>query len=90
MKLLMMFLLLHTVVITLAAPAGSNTAQRAPVAESSVIMYVIPHPWCVHILTGICFLGRRGLTRIHPLREVFMICWSLDAQVLNLRPTKDR
>jgi hypothetical protein len=38
MKLLTMFLLLHTVVITLAAPAGSNTAQRASIAESSVIM----------------------------------------------------
>ncbi|KAG1814607.1 uncharacterized protein BJ212DRAFT_1300422 [Suillus subaureus] len=37
MKLLMMFLLLHTLIIIWAAPAGSNTARRASIAGSSVI-----------------------------------------------------
>ncbi|KAG2116450.1 uncharacterized protein F5147DRAFT_672894 [Suillus discolor] len=38
MKLMMMFLLLHTAIIILAIPAGSNTARRASTAGSSVIM----------------------------------------------------
>ncbi|KAG1842799.1 hypothetical protein C8R48DRAFT_780908 [Suillus tomentosus] len=38
MKLMMMFLLLHTAIIILAAPAGSDTASRASTAGSSVIM----------------------------------------------------
>ncbi|KAG2357717.1 hypothetical protein BDR07DRAFT_1419512 [Suillus spraguei] len=37
MKLLMMFCLLHTVIITLAAPAGSSTALRASITGSPVI-----------------------------------------------------
>lgn len=35
MKLLMMFLLLHTIVVIKAAPIGSNTARRTSIAESS-------------------------------------------------------
>ncbi|KAG1741611.1 hypothetical protein EDB19DRAFT_702317 [Suillus lakei] len=38
MKLLMMFLLLHTVIIIMAAPAGSNIAQRVSIAGSAVMM----------------------------------------------------
>lgn len=64
MKLMMMFLLLHTAIIILAAPAGSDTARRASTAGSSVIMYVIPRPSRILKLTGICFPGRRELTRI--------------------------
>ncbi|KAG2074438.1 hypothetical protein BDR04DRAFT_1093145 [Suillus decipiens] len=37
MKLLMMFCLLHTIIIILAAPAGSNTALRALITGSPVI-----------------------------------------------------
>ncbi|KAG2054442.1 hypothetical protein BDR06DRAFT_416563 [Suillus hirtellus] len=37
MKLMMIFLLLHTAIIILAAPAGSDTAGRASTAGSSVI-----------------------------------------------------
>lgn len=64
MKLMMMFLLLHTAIIILAAPVGSDTARRASTAGSSVIMYVIPRPSRILKLTGICFPGRRELTRI--------------------------
>lgn len=35
MKLLMMFLLLHTIIVIQAAPVGSDTARRASIAGSS-------------------------------------------------------
>lgn len=38
MKLLMMFFLLHTTIVIQAAPIGSDTARRASIAESSVIV----------------------------------------------------
>ncbi|KAG2130295.1 uncharacterized protein EDB93DRAFT_84181 [Suillus bovinus] len=41
MKLLMMFVLLHTIIIILAAPAGSNTARRLSIAGSSVTMNLL-------------------------------------------------